>query len=276
MKCQDVKECFSGYLQNDLLIGAQYIQAATLEYSISFSLFAAGLYPEKPLYRRNFRILIEKEFDRDGEDITTGTDGSVRVHSVGLRLNYHGKRYYDSEIGMWTSKDPNEQYHSPFVYCGNNPIKMLDPDGKEAYIYSRSVQGTGDMGRHMFAVITEPSGSIKNIISLQGSVSGIGDAQVNYERGFANDREALMFGNFKDVSKISPPVGVSQLDFERAIVDNASSYFTDYPNAKDYPALGGVGQSGAANSNTFVNRIFEDAGATVPAFDKAINQKAGE
>jgi RHS repeat-associated protein len=136
MKYQDVKECFSGYLQNNLFIGVQHNQTATLEYSISFSLFAAGLYPEKPLYRRNFRILIEKEFDRDGEDITKVGE-IVKVHNVGLRLNYHGKRYYDSEIGMWTSRDPILEFHNPYAYGPNSPINGKDPDGKR-WFYEQS------------------------------------------------------------------------------------------------------------------------------------------
>ncbi len=38
-------------------------------------------------------------------------------------------RYYDASIGRWLIPDPKDQYHSPYVYCGNNPLKYVDSDG---------------------------------------------------------------------------------------------------------------------------------------------------
>jgi len=43
-------------------------------------------------------------------------------------------RYYDPEIGRFTQIDPKwEKYPStsPYTYCLNNPLKYIDPDGKE-------------------------------------------------------------------------------------------------------------------------------------------------
>ena len=39
---------------------------------------------------------------------------------------------YDRERGRWLSQDPLQQYHSPYVFCGNNPIRLIDLDGMEA------------------------------------------------------------------------------------------------------------------------------------------------
>lgn len=38
-------------------------------------------------------------------------------------------RLYDSRIGRWLSKDPKNQYFSPYLGMGNNPISFMDPDG---------------------------------------------------------------------------------------------------------------------------------------------------
>ncbi len=42
---------------------------------------------------------------------------------------YFGARYYDPAIGRWLAVDVAGQYHSPYVYCGNNPINVIDTDG---------------------------------------------------------------------------------------------------------------------------------------------------
>ena len=46
---------------------------------------------------------------------------------------YYGARYYDPRISIWQSVDPlAEKYpdYSPYVYCGNDPINNIDPDGR--------------------------------------------------------------------------------------------------------------------------------------------------
>ena len=48
--------------------------------------------------------------------------------------HYFGARYYDSNLGIWLSVDPmaaKYPAHSPYVYCLNNPIKLIDPNGME-------------------------------------------------------------------------------------------------------------------------------------------------
>ncbi|MNE11387.1 hypothetical protein D3C80_1041410 [compost metagenome] len=38
-------------------------------------------------------------------------------------------RMYDAKIGRWLSVDPKNQYWSPYVGMGNNPVSGIDPDG---------------------------------------------------------------------------------------------------------------------------------------------------
>ncbi|MCQ2210954.1 MAG: RHS repeat-associated core domain-containing protein, partial [Paludibacteraceae bacterium] len=48
-------------------------------------------------------------------------------------LYYYGARYFDPSEAMWLSVDPLwEKYvgMSPYGYCAGNPVKMVDPDGK--------------------------------------------------------------------------------------------------------------------------------------------------
>lgn len=47
----------------------------------------------------------------------------------------YGARNYDPALGRWMNIDPLAEkfpYMSPYVYCNDNPINLVDPDGKEA------------------------------------------------------------------------------------------------------------------------------------------------
>ncbi|MBQ6187658.1 MAG: hypothetical protein IJK49_06935, partial [Prevotella sp.] len=51
----------------------------------------------------------------------------------GLRWHDHGARFADNTILRWTTMDPLcEKYYdtSPYVFCANNTIRNIDPDGK--------------------------------------------------------------------------------------------------------------------------------------------------
>ena len=51
-------------------------------------------------------------------------------------LSYFGARYYISDLSVWLSVDPmSDKYPSlsPYVYCANNPVKLVDPNGEEIW-----------------------------------------------------------------------------------------------------------------------------------------------
>ncbi len=52
--------------------------------------------------------------------------------------HYYGARYYDSEVLTgWLSVDPMADKYpsiSPYAYCAWNPVKLVDPDGRDWYI----------------------------------------------------------------------------------------------------------------------------------------------
>jgi RHS repeat-associated protein len=69
-------------------------------------------------------------------------------------------RMYDPLIGRSTSVDPYRQYHSPYVWVGNNPINMVDPDGGNAnpiYSYAGDLLGTDNKGLKGEAIIMDES-----------------------------------------------------------------------------------------------------------------------
>ncbi len=51
-------------------------------------------------------------------------------------LYYYGARYLDPTAAQWLSVDPLWEEHagiSPFNYCMSNPVKLIDPDGRDEY-----------------------------------------------------------------------------------------------------------------------------------------------
>ena len=53
-------------------------------------------------------------------------------------LSYFGARYYSSDLSIWLSVDPMASKYpslSPYVYCADNPVKLVDPNGMEIVIF---------------------------------------------------------------------------------------------------------------------------------------------
>jgi len=70
--------------------------------------------------------------ERNGNWSTPYTfSGKERDEETGL-LYVHA-RYQDSKYGIWYSVDPMAEkmpWVSPYVYCLNNPVRFIDPDGR--------------------------------------------------------------------------------------------------------------------------------------------------
>ena len=61
--------------------------------------------------------------------------------SVDLGLLNFGARMYDPFTARWTAVDPasiNSTTHSPFCYCVNNPIVLIDPSGLDWYLFNEN------------------------------------------------------------------------------------------------------------------------------------------
>ncbi|MDX9697645.1 MAG: RHS repeat-associated core domain-containing protein [Bacteroidales bacterium] len=58
---------------------------------------------------------------------------SGKEKDVETGYGYFGARYYDSGLSIWLSVDPmSDKYPnmSPYNYCANNPVKLIDPNGE--------------------------------------------------------------------------------------------------------------------------------------------------
>ncbi|WP_369699763.1 RHS repeat domain-containing protein, partial [Prevotella sp. P6B4] len=89
-----------------------------------------------------------------------------RMH--GLNTYDHGARQYDPILLRWDRMDPLcEKFYpfSPYNYCGNSPIKHIDPDGKDIIpILFRKVNSKGEaVGKRYRSSL-----QVKNAMTLFG------------------------------------------------------------------------------------------------------------
>ena len=76
-------------------------------------------------YQRNSSWNAPYTFSGKEKDVETG-------------YSYFGARYYDSGLSIWLSVDPmSDKYPnmSPYNYCANNPVILVDPDGRDIYTF---------------------------------------------------------------------------------------------------------------------------------------------
>jgi len=69
----------------------------------------------------------------------TGSDtdyGFTGKHRDGTGLYYFGARYYDPEVGRWTTVDPAHAGVNWYEYCGSNPLSRIDPTGLDWVLYT--------------------------------------------------------------------------------------------------------------------------------------------
>lgn len=59
-------------------------------------------------------------------------NGKELEDDYNLNWYHYGVRFYDPQLGRWHTVDPVDEFCSPYVYCGNDPVNFIDPDGAEA------------------------------------------------------------------------------------------------------------------------------------------------
>lgn len=59
---------------------------------------------------------------------------SAKEKDAETGYSYFGSRYYSSDLSIWLSVDPMAAKYpslSPYTYCADNPVRLVDPNGEE-------------------------------------------------------------------------------------------------------------------------------------------------
>ena len=104
-------------------------------------------------------------------------------------LSYIGSRYYNSDLSIWLSVDPMAGKYpslSPYTYCADNPVRLVDPNGEEIGEY-RDWDGNylGTDGHENFEVYfvsdKHSIDIIKNNDALENGTTNKSDVKVDWE-----------------------------------------------------------------------------------------------
>ncbi len=130
----------------NLPCGEPYINQRTSDYSERFTFTGKG--PRKgwrtPLSKVKYREQRDEEKERSRGPFASERGDEPRSgipYCSVYSYTYFGARYMDHELmTMWLSVDPMADKYpsiSPYAYCAWNPVKLVDPDGRNIWEIDR-------------------------------------------------------------------------------------------------------------------------------------------
>lgn len=175
---------------------------------------ANNYYPFGMAYTKNAADSEEESFARENK---YKYNGKEEQPMPGKWLDY-GARFYDAQIARFHSVDPlAEKYPnwSPYAFCYNNPINVIDPDGREGIVVSGGEYNSDDRYKYNFI---EPA-----ITRLKELKSAGGDEPITW---------AVMTAGYSDsdIEKFQSIASDLGVGFQSI---GSADEFTNYLNSKD-------------------------------------------
>ena len=123
---------------------------------------------------------------------------STKERDTETGYSYFGSRYYSSDLSIWLSVDPQASKYpslSPYVYCANNPVRLVDPNGEEIYEFDENgkfLRTSGDKGSPDQIAIIRSDGTKTMSRSYEHGTISLGlKGSVNQKDGSSVDIQSL-------------------------------------------------------------------------------------
>ena len=183
----------------------------------------------------------------------------------------HLARHYNSDLSIWLSVDPMADKYpgvSPYTYCGNNPVVLKDPNGREInpiYDLKGNFLGTDDKGLrgnlimmkkehfrqgmpHNEAVNQSAIDCTENAVSEAALMGATVHSANLYRRpdwdGFVTREEGISWAK-SHVNSLKHPTAENTLYLDASKMDFGTLSIGDFQN--------GVGQVSPVNLLTYSN-----------------------
>lgn len=132
----------------------------------------------------------------------------------------YGARNYDPALGRWMNIDPlAEKYNGegPYIYCSNDPIAYLDPDGRDR-IYSASgrlIEDTGSGKKLLVRIGNNDLALSKLDYSNKGTACAV-------SRIIANEAKALGYNGYYGVKKMDRESTIAHTNSKNSVFFNTT------------------------------------------------------
>jgi len=220
---------------------------------------------------------------------------------------YFGARYYDSGLSIWLSVDPmSDKYPSmsPYNYCANNPVILVDPDGRDcdvkvneenktitiSAVYYTSKDNKSILKNHIDAwnsqsgkyEITDENGVIYTVIFDLKIDKGNYSDDTSAKNAFEKAKKTSTNVNFFEINNIDPLLSDGT---NRGVTrgGNEITVRSDSPSRTGIHEIGhtlgsmhfsiGVMEKGGTSSNIVKSNIFDifyNSGQPVECRDQGI------
>ena len=139
---------------------------------------------------------------------------SAKEKDAETGLSYFGSRYYSSDLSIWLSVDPQSDKYaslSPYVYCADNPVKLVDPNGEEINpIFNKSgkyVGKTTDEAKNRSAIIMD------------------GYSKENYPNGITVSQATSKNAGGVFLNEYKEGINISDQEWDKAVAEGGERMF---------------------------------------------------
>ena len=161
---------------------------------------------------------------------------SAKEKDTETGYSYFGSRYYNSDLSIWLSVDPmSDKYPSmsSYVYCANNPVKLVDPNGEEIddnldkWKYNKDTKELtwlSDEGGRYHQIVVEtkntPSGeSVNRTVEFDGAIGQMFDFSV-----VSKELDGMINGGFDVYGGFATSVAGAAIMSEGSVISGGAAF----------------------------------------------------